>query len=48
MKVYGELLNGAFRAGLLRETRDYRQGNGPPERDTTTIAGEITEHPYHF
>lgn len=26
------LLNGVFRAGLLRDTVDYRRGNGLPDR----------------
>lgn len=32
VRMRGNLLNGAFRAGLLRDTRDYLRGNGLPDR----------------
>lgn len=44
----GNLLSCAFRTGLLRDTRDYRQVTGFRIIHTTIIADKITERPYHL
>lgn len=44
----GNLLSCAFRTGLLRDTRDYRRGNGLRIIHTSMIADKITERPYHL